>query len=102
MHFRGSTSKRHASRPPTLTTVVRSWQAGDTIPLGRRTLPVVSRPYRERRRFLEELRLDGTRWRTPEALDDGEALWEAVSEHEWEGVVVKQKGGRYRRAIAAE
>jgi hypothetical protein len=27
---------------------------------------------------------------------------EAVYEHEREGVVVKQKGGRYRRAIAAE
>jgi hypothetical protein len=27
--------------PPTLTTVAPSWQAGDTIPLGRRTLRVV-------------------------------------------------------------
>jgi hypothetical protein len=27
--------------PPTLTTVAASWQAGDTIPLGRRTLRVV-------------------------------------------------------------
>jgi bifunctional non-homologous end joining protein LigD len=29
---------------------------------------VVSRPYGERRRLLEELRLDGTHWRTPDAL----------------------------------
>jgi hypothetical protein len=27
--------------PPTLTTVAPSWQAGDTIPLGRRTLRVI-------------------------------------------------------------
>jgi bifunctional non-homologous end joining protein LigD len=40
--------------------------------------PVVSRPYRERRRILEELRLDGVQWRVPEAFDDGEALFEAV------------------------
>jgi hypothetical protein len=28
-------------RPPTLTTVVPTWRAGDAIPLGRRTLRVV-------------------------------------------------------------
>ncbi len=57
--------------------------------------PVVSRPYRERRLILEELRLDGPRWRTPEAFDDGEALWQAVCEHELEGVVAKRRSGRY-------
>jgi bifunctional non-homologous end joining protein LigD len=35
---------------------------------------VVSRPYRERRRILEKLRLDGTQARVPETFDDGEAL----------------------------
>jgi bifunctional non-homologous end joining protein LigD len=57
--------------------------------------PVVSRPYRERRRILEELRLDSRQWRTPETFDDGEALWEAVCEHELEGVVAKRRSGRY-------
>ena len=34
-------------------------------------------------------------WRTPEAFDDGAALWEAVCEHELEGVVAKRRSGRY-------
>jgi bifunctional non-homologous end joining protein LigD len=57
--------------------------------------PVVSRPYRERRLILEGLRLDGRQWRTPEVVDDGEALCEAVCEHELEGVVAKRLSGRY-------
>ena len=48
---------------------------------------VIGGRYGERRLTLEALRLDGPRWRTPEAFDDGEALWEAVCEHEREGVV---------------
>jgi bifunctional non-homologous end joining protein LigD len=57
--------------------------------------PVVSQPYSERRRALEELRLDAPHWRTPEAFDDGEALWAAVVELELEGVVAKRRSGRY-------
>jgi ATP-dependent DNA ligase len=34
-------------------------------------------------------------WRTPEAFDDGEALWSAVCEYELEGVVAKRRSGRY-------
>jgi bifunctional non-homologous end joining protein LigD len=56
---------------------------------------VVSRPHRERRRLLEELRLDGPQWRTPEVFEDGEALWEAVCEQGLEGVVAKRRSGRY-------
>jgi ATP-dependent DNA ligase len=41
------------------------------------------------------MRLDGTQWRTPEVFNDGEALWEAVCEHELEGVVAKRCSGRY-------
>src|SRR5829696_4808509 len=44
-------------------------------------------PYLERRRILDELGLAGPQWRVPEAFDDGPALWEAVCEHELEGVV---------------
>jgi ATP dependent DNA ligase-like protein len=68
--------------------------------------PVVAEPYSERRRILESLRLNAPRWRTPEAFDDGHALWEAVSEHELEGVVAKRRSGRYvpggRRWIKAK
>src|SRR4029450_5708183 len=56
---------------------------------------VVSRPYSERRLILEGLRLNASHWRTPEAFDDGDALWEAVCEHELEGVVAKRRSGRY-------
>jgi bifunctional non-homologous end joining protein LigD len=56
---------------------------------------VVSQPYSKRRLILEDLQLDGPWWRTPEAFDDGEALWEAVCEHELEGVVAKRRSGRY-------
>jgi len=35
------------------------------------------------------MNLDGTHWRTPPTFDNGEALWEAVCEHELEGVVAK-------------
>ena len=52
-------------------------------------------PYRERRRILEGLGLDAPGWRTPETFDDGQALWEAVCEHELEGVVAKRRSGRY-------
>jgi bifunctional non-homologous end joining protein LigD len=57
--------------------------------------PLVSLPYSERRRILEDLRLDGPQWRTPEAFDDGVALWAAVCEHELEGVVANRRSGRY-------
>ena len=56
---------------------------------------VSSEPYTERRRILEERQLDAPQWRTPEVFDDGAALWEAVCEHELEGVVAKRRSGRY-------
>jgi bifunctional non-homologous end joining protein LigD len=57
---------------------------------------VRAQPYRQRRRILEQLRLDGAQWRVPEAFEDGEALWEAVCEHELEGVVAKRLNDPYR------
>jgi bifunctional non-homologous end joining protein LigD len=56
---------------------------------------VATRPYRERRRILEGLDLDAPGWRTPETFDDPHALWEAICEHELEGVVAKRRSGRY-------
>jgi bifunctional non-homologous end joining protein LigD len=51
--------------------------------------------YSERRAILDDLKLNGRFWRTPETFDDGTALWEAVCEHELEGVVAKRRSGRY-------
>jgi bifunctional non-homologous end joining protein LigD len=51
---------------------------------------VMKKPYRERRRILEGLGLDGPQWWVPETCDDGDALWEAVCEHELEGLVAKR------------
>jgi bifunctional non-homologous end joining protein LigD len=56
---------------------------------------VVNLPYAKRRGLLERLGLNGRAWRTPESFDDGPALWEAVCEHELEGVVAKRRFGRY-------
>lgn len=56
---------------------------------------VMMLPYIERRSVLEDLNLNGRFWRTPESFDDGAALWEAVCEHELEGVVAKRRSGRY-------
>jgi bifunctional non-homologous end joining protein LigD len=56
---------------------------------------VTTLPYSHRRALLKELRVDGPQWRTPEAFDDGAALWEAVCEHELEGVVAKRRSGRH-------
>jgi ATP-dependent DNA ligase len=44
---------------------------------------------------LEALNLNDLHWQTPETFDDGEALWDAVCEHELEGVVAKGRSSRY-------
>jgi bifunctional non-homologous end joining protein LigD len=56
---------------------------------------VMRDPYSERRRILEQMQLAGPRWHTPEAFEDGAALWDAVCEHELEGVVAKRRLSRY-------
>ena len=45
--------------------------------------------------MLEELQLNGRHWRTPQTFDDGVALWDAICEHELEGVVAKPLRSRY-------
>jgi bifunctional non-homologous end joining protein LigD len=42
---------------------------------------VAAQPYSERRRIVEDMRLDGPQWRPPEVFDDAAALWEAVCEY---------------------
>jgi ATP-dependent DNA ligase len=56
---------------------------------------VMGEPYSERRRILERFQLSGPRWQTADAFDDGAALWEAVCEHELEGVITKRRSSRY-------
>jgi bifunctional non-homologous end joining protein LigD len=56
---------------------------------------VMGLAYTERREILDGLGLDDRYWRTPEPFDDGPALWEAVCEHELEGVVAKRRSGCY-------
>ena len=56
---------------------------------------VMRLPYAERRALLEELDLNDRHWRTPQAFDDGDALWNAICEHELEGLVAKRRSSRY-------
>jgi bifunctional non-homologous end joining protein LigD len=56
---------------------------------------VTGLPYVERRHVLEGLGLNGPYWRTPDVFEDGQALWDAVCEHELEGVVAKRRTSRY-------
>jgi bifunctional non-homologous end joining protein LigD len=75
------------------TTVPLTFMAFDVLSLDGR--PVTGLAYSERRAILDDLNLNGRFWRTPEAFDDGAALWDAVCEHELEGVVAKRRSGRY-------
>ncbi|MBA2424787.1 MAG: hypothetical protein H0W31_02970 [Actinobacteria bacterium] len=54
------------------------------------------RPYSERRRILERHQLDGHAWTTSETFDDGRALFTAVCELGFEGVVAKSHSSLYR------
>jgi len=57
---------------------------------------LTERPYRERRRKLERLSLNGPAWTTSETFDDGRALFEAVCRLGFEGVVAKSHASLYR------
>jgi bifunctional non-homologous end joining protein LigD len=51
--------------------------------------------YEERRHELVKLGLDGSTWTTCEAFEDGRALYAAVCELGYEGVVAKAEGSLY-------
>jgi bifunctional non-homologous end joining protein LigD len=55
----------------------------------------VDLPWRERRRLLDDLELEGSHWSTSPCFDDGRALWQAVVDQALEGIVAKPKGSRY-------
>jgi bifunctional non-homologous end joining protein LigD len=59
-------------------------------------LSLLGQPYTERRAELDALGLHAPYWHTPEAFEDGAALFEAVCERELEGVVAKRKESRYK------
>jgi bifunctional non-homologous end joining protein LigD len=60
---------------------------------GRSTMQLT---YSECRTELEGLGLNDVYWMTPEAFDDGDALFEAICEHELEGIVAKRRSAPYR------
>jgi bifunctional non-homologous end joining protein LigD len=63
----------------------------------------MSLPYRDRRRLLEALELDGPAWSTPAShVGAGEAMLEFTREHELEGVVAKRLDSRYEAGRRSE
>jgi bifunctional non-homologous end joining protein LigD len=64
--------------------------------LRRDGVDLTSSPYVERRQELESLKLDGRAWTTCERFDDGRALFTAVCELGFEGVVAKNHSSLYR------
>ena len=57
---------------------------------------LTSHSYIERRSLLEKLKLDGPAWTTAETFDDGRALFTAVCELGYEGVVAKNHASTYK------
>ncbi len=73
------------------------FMAFDLLQLGDELL--VDRPYRERRRILDDLELSGPHWCTPPShVGEGAALFVATKEMGLEGVVAKRLDSRYRPA----
>jgi bifunctional non-homologous end joining protein LigD len=64
--------------------------------LSRDGVDLTSNPYVERRQELESLKLDGPAWTTCERFDAGRALFTAVCERGFEGVVAKNRSSLYR------
>jgi bifunctional non-homologous end joining protein LigD len=63
--------------------------------LGCDSTDLTRQTYEERRHELVKLGLDGPSWTTCEAFDDGRALFAAVCELGYEGVVAKEQGSQY-------
>jgi bifunctional non-homologous end joining protein LigD len=89
MHLRGEAAVRQLAKsdPVTLVLFDLLWLDGHSL---------MGLPYSERRKQLEELKLEGERWRTPSyQTGGGEALLAATSEQELEGIVAKRLDSRY-------
>lgn len=64
---------------------------------------LMERPYRERRRVLENLDLNSGYWCTPEIhIAEGQALFRATKEMGLEGVVAKRLDSRYRPEVRSK
>ncbi len=66
----------------------------DLLALDGRSL--VELPWYERRRLLEALVEPGPHWQVPPVHDDGEALLDAATANDLEGIVAKRTGATYR------
>ena len=61
---------------------------------------LIDRPYRERRRFLEDLSLSGPSWCVPDVhIGEGQALFAATKAIGLEGVVAKRLDSRYQPGV---
>jgi bifunctional non-homologous end joining protein LigD len=77
------------------------FMAFDVLELGEDTL--IDRPYRERRRTLADLSLNGPHWCTPEMhIGEGEALFAATKHMGLEGVVAKRLDSRYQPGVRSK
>jgi bifunctional non-homologous end joining protein LigD len=89
----GLTSEAVARRRASETPV--TYVAFDLLHLGDRSM--LELPYAERRQVLDELGIDGDRWRTPAYhLGDGVELLAAARERDLEGLVAKRLDSPYR------
>lgn len=88
MHVRGDAQVRRLMRDVPVVYVLFDllWLDGHSL---------MGEPYDVRRRELELLDLNDRHWQTPEAVHDGAALLEVTREQGLEGVVAKQRDGRY-------
>jgi bifunctional non-homologous end joining protein LigD len=56
---------------------------------------LIHEPLAKRREWLKDAIKPDTPYRISEAMDDGEALFEAAREHHLEGIISKEKSGKY-------
>lgn len=56
---------------------------------------LTAQPWKERRRLLEQLGLQGPHWQVPPVYDDGHQLFEATREQGLEGIVSKRRTAPY-------
>jgi bifunctional non-homologous end joining protein LigD len=66
----------------------------DLLALDGRSL--VDLPWTERRRLLDELVETGPHWQVPAVHDDGQALLDAATANDLEGIIAKRTDSRYR------
>lgn len=88
MHLASEAAVRRARKeiPATFAIFDLLWMDGRSL---------LTLPYSDRRRLLDQLDLNGPSWRTPAAHEDGQALFEATAAQGLEGLVAKRTDSRY-------